>query len=120
MRPDYGACFSIVEEGEEQLIVVQEIERQHQQNLEAEELIAEIRQAISEAHELQVYAVALVKSGNVLKTSSGKIQRRKCKASFLAGDLEVLADWSENPRLTTKVRSLQNEVEFLAQQLNQK
>ncbi|MGB5916378.1 MAG: AMP-binding protein, partial [Phormidesmis sp.] len=120
MRPDYGACFSIIEEGEERLVVVQEVERSHQQNLNADELIAEIRQAISEAHELQVYAVALVKSGNVLKTSSGKIQRRKCKASFLAGELEVLADWSENPRLTSKVRSLQTEVEFLAQQLGKK
>ncbi|MGC1307183.1 MAG: fatty acyl-AMP ligase [Phormidesmis sp.] len=120
MRPDYGACFSIIEEGEEQLVVVQEIERSHQQTLNADETIAEIRQAISEAHELQVYAVALVKSGNVLKTSSGKIQRRKCKASFLAGELEVLADWSENPRLTNKVRSLQGEIESLAQQLTQK
>ncbi len=120
MRPDYGACFSIIEDGEEQLVVVQEIERQQQQTLEADELIAEIRQAISEAHELQVYAVALVKSGNVLKTSSGKIQRRKCKASFLAGELETLADWSENPRLTEKVRSLQNEVESLVQKLSNK
>ncbi len=120
MRPDYGACFSIIEEGEERLVVVQEIERSHQQNLAADELIAEIRQAISEAHELQVYAVALVKSGNVLKTSSGKIQRRKCKDSFLASELEVLADWSENPRLTSKVRSLQTEVESLARQLGKK
>ncbi len=120
MRPDYGACFSIIEEGEERLVVVQEIERSQQQNLPADELITEIRQAISEAHELQVYAVSLVKSGNVLKTSSGKIQRRKCRASFLAGELEVLADWSENPRLTSKVRSLQTEVEFLAQQLGKK
>ncbi|NJM98097.1 MAG: fatty acyl-AMP ligase [Phormidesmis sp. RL_2_1] len=120
MRPDYGACFSIIEEGEEQLVVVQEIERQYQQTLEADELIAEIRQAISEAHELQVYAIALVKSGNVLKTSSGKIQRRKCKASFLAGELDVIADWSENPRLTAKVRNLHNEVESLAQKLSQK
>ncbi len=118
MRPDYGACFSIIEDGEEQLIVVQEVERTYQQGLDADELIAEIRQAISEAHELQVYGVALVKSGNVLKTSSGKIQRQKCKASFLAGELEVVADWSENPRLTAKVRSLQNEVESLAQQLS--
>ncbi len=118
MRPDYGACFSIIEDGEEQLVVVQEIERQHQPNLEAEALIAEIRQAISEAHELQVYAVALVKSGNVLKTSSGKIQRSKCRANFLAGELEVLADWSENPRLTAKVRSLQHEVESLVQKLS--
>jgi acyl-CoA synthetase (AMP-forming)/AMP-acid ligase II len=118
MRPDYGACFSIIEDGEEQLVVVQEIERTQQQSLDADELIAEIRQAISEAHELQVYAVALVKSGNVLKTSSGKIQRQKCKASFLAGDLEVLTDWSENPRLTAKVRGLHKEVESLVQQLS--
>ncbi len=120
MRPDYGACFSIIEDGEEQLVVVQEIERQHQRDMDSDELISEIRQAISEAHELQTYAVALVKSGNVLKTSSGKIQRRKCKSSFLAGELEVLADWSENPSLTDKVRSLQNEVESLAQKLTNK
>ncbi|MEL6815971.1 MAG: AMP-binding protein, partial [Cyanobacteria bacterium J06598_3] len=120
MRPDYGACFSIIHEGDEQLVVVQEIERSQQQSLDADELIAEIRQAISEAHELQTYAIALVKSGNVLKTSSGKIQRRKCKASFLAGELEVLADWSENPSLTNKVRSLKHEVESLAQKLTKK
>ncbi|MEM9088584.1 MAG: fatty acyl-AMP ligase [Cyanobacteria bacterium P01_F01_bin.53] len=120
MRPDYGACFSIIEDGEEQLVVVQEIERQHQRDMDSDELISEIRQAISEAHELQTYAVALVKSGNVLKTSSGKIQRRKCKSNFLAGELEVLADWSENPSLTDKVRSLQNEVESLAQKLTNK
>ena len=118
MRPDYGACFSIIEDGEEQLVVVQEVERSHQNSMDAEELITEIRQAISEAHELQVYAVALVKSGNVLKTSSGKIQRQKCKSSFLAGELEVLTDWSENPRLTAKVRNLTHEVESLAQTLS--
>jgi acyl-CoA synthetase (AMP-forming)/AMP-acid ligase II len=117
MRPDYGACFSIMEEGEERLVVVQEIERSHQQTLPAEALMAEIRQAISEAHELQVYAIALVKSGNVLKTSSGKIQRRACQTRFLDGSLDVIADWSENPRLTAKVRNLQNEVETLAKQL---
>ena len=120
MRPDYGACFSIIEEGEERLVVVQEIERSQQRDLNAEELMTEIRQAISEAHELQTYAIALVKSGNVLKTSSGKIQRRKCKSSFLAGQLEVLADWSENPRLTAKVRDLHNEVESLVQKLTKK
>ncbi|MEO0756446.1 MAG: fatty acyl-AMP ligase [Cyanobacteria bacterium J06648_16] len=117
MRPNYGACFSIIVDGEEQLVVVQEVERSHQKDLPAEEIITEIRQAISEAHELQVYAIALVKSGNVLKTSSGKIQRQGCKASFKAGTLEVLADWSENPSLTAKVRNLHNEVETLAKQL---
>jgi acyl-CoA synthetase (AMP-forming)/AMP-acid ligase II len=117
LRPDYGACFSIIEDAEERLVIVQEVERSSQQDFPADDIIAEIRQAISEAHELQVYAIALVKSGNVLKTSSGKIQRQACKASFLAGELEVLADWSENPRLTAKVQNLKNEVESLAQQL---
>ncbi|MEO0456977.1 MAG: fatty acyl-AMP ligase [Cyanobacteria bacterium P01_A01_bin.114] len=117
MRPDYGACFSIIEEGEERLIVVQEVERSHQQALPVDEVLADIRQAISEAHELQVYAIALVKSGNVLKTSSGKIQRRACQARFLAGELEVITDWSENPRLTSKVRSLEQDLESLAQQI---
>lgn len=124
MRSDYGACFSIIEDGEERLVVVQEVERSQQNRIKdptaAENLITDIRQAISEAHELQVYAVALVKSGNVLKTSSGKIQRRKCKTSFLAGELEVLTDWSENPGLTAKVRNLTSEVESLAQKLTDK
>ncbi|MEM1241536.1 MAG: fatty acyl-AMP ligase, partial [Cyanobacteria bacterium P01_H01_bin.26] len=117
LRPDYGACFSIIQEGEEQLVVVQEVVRSQQQDLNADVTIADIRQAISEAHELQVYAIALVKSGSVLKTSSGKIQRRACRSRFMAGELEVIADWSENPSLTVKVRDLHKEVESLAQQL---
>ncbi|NEQ52085.1 MAG: fatty acyl-AMP ligase [Leptolyngbya sp. SIO3F4] len=117
LRPDYGACFSIIDEGEEQLVVVQEVERSQQKELDVAEMMAEIRQAISEAHELQVYAIALVKSGNVLKTSSGKIQRRACRNRFVAGELDVIADWSENPSLTTKVRGLHKEVESLAKQL---
>ena len=98
-------------------MVVQEVVRSQQQDLNADATIADIRQAISEAHELQVYGIALVKSGSVLKTSSGKIQRRACRSRFMAGQLDVIADWSENPSLTVKVRNLHKEVESLAQQL---
>ena len=117
LRPDYGAAFSIIDDGEEKLVVVQEVERQYQLTLEAEELLADIRQAISEAHELQVSEIALVKSGNVLKTSSGKIQRRACRDNFLAGTLEVIADWSENPRFTAKMQSFNNDIETLEHQV---
>jgi acyl-CoA synthetase (AMP-forming)/AMP-acid ligase II len=116
LRPDYGAAFSIDLDRTEQLIVVQEVER-NAPDFNADEMIAAIRQAISEAHELQVYAVVLVKSGNVLKTSSGKIQRQACKASFLAGELEVLADWSENPQLTSRFQKLRVEVESLSEKI---
>ena len=117
LRPDYGSAFSIIDDGEEKLVVVQEVERQHQLNLNAEELLADIRQAISEVHELQVSAIALVKSGNVLKTSSGKIQRRACRSRFLAGSLDVITDWSENPRFSTKMRNFSDDIESLARQV---
>lgn len=117
LRPDYGAAFSIIDEGEEKLVVVQEVERSQQLTLAADEILADIRQAISEGHELQVSAIALVKSGNVLKTSSGKIQRRACRNNFLTGKLEVLADWSENPRLTAKMRDFNTDVDALERQV---
>lgn len=116
LRPDYGAAFSILVNDEERLVVVQEVERQ-QQDFNTDEVIAGIRQSIAETHELQVYAVVLVKPGNILKTSSGKIQRRACKTSFLADELEVLADWSENPRIKSNFKNLQSEVNSLLEKV---
>jgi acyl-coenzyme A synthetase/AMP-(fatty) acid ligase len=49
-----------------------------------------IKRAVAKYHELGVYAVQLLKSGAIPKTSSGKIQRRACRASFLSGSLEVI------------------------------
>ncbi|MBD2070857.1 fatty acyl-AMP ligase [Leptolyngbya sp. FACHB-671] len=116
LRPDYGAAFSTEIDGEERLVVVQEVERQ-QQNIDFDQVIGEIRQAIAEQHELQVYAVVLAKPGNILKTSSGKIQRRACRTSFLAGTLDVLEDWSENPQIRASFRNLQGDVSSLLEQV---
>ena len=116
LRPDYGASFSIDASGEEKLVVVQEVERRTE-NLDADKLIADIRQEIAEQHELQVYAIALAKPGTILKTASGKIQRRACRHNFLTGKINVVADWSEDPKLTTKFKDLQEEVENLATQV---
>lgn len=116
LRPDYGAAFSIEVRGDEHLVIVQEVERRTQ-DLDVEKVINDIRQAVSEEHELQAYAVVLAKSGNILKTASGKIQRRACRSNFLAGTLDVIADWSENPQLTSKYRKLEAEVESLASQM---
>lgn len=116
LRPDYGAAFSVQDKGEEKLVVVQEVERRTE-NLDTDQLIADIRQEIAEQHEIQVYAVILGKPGNILKTASGKIQRRACRDKFLTGTLNVLADWCENPKLTAEFRSLNGELESLAEQI---
>ena len=116
LRPDYGAAFSIQDKGEEKLIVVQEVERRSGV-LDTETIIADIKQEIAEQHEIQVYGVVLAKSGNILKTASGKIQRRACRDKFLAGTLTIIDDWCENPELSIKYRSLKGDVDSLAEKV---
>ena len=89
LRKGSVAAFAVEVKNEEKLVVVQELE--FRQKPSFEEVIATIRQAVSLEHEVQVYAVVLIKGGSIPKTSSGKIQRRACKAEFLAGTLKVLA-----------------------------
>lgn len=84
-----GSCaaFAVEVAHEERLVVVQELEFRAKPNFE--EVTAAIRQAVAEVHEVQVYAVLLIKAGSIPKTSSGKIQRRATKANFLANKLKV-------------------------------
>ncbi|ARU63056.1 hypothetical protein CBW65_20310 [Tumebacillus avium] len=86
-----GAAFAVEVDGEERLVVVQEIERAHRK-ADLSAVIAAVREQVSQEHELQVYAVVLLKPASIPKTSSGKIQRHKCKERFLEGSLEVVAD----------------------------
>jgi len=89
IRPGCGAAFSVEVDGDERLVMVQELGRR--QPPDTAEVIADIRRAIAEQHEMQAHTVVLVKLGSVPKTSSGKIQRRACRAAFVAGELDVIA-----------------------------
>ena len=96
-QPGFSAAFSIDVASEERLVVVAEVERRYLQQ-DVAEFVGAIRQAISENHELQAYDVVLVHHGSVPKTSSGKIQRRACKAAYLARELEVIETIGEGDR----------------------
>ncbi len=87
-----GAAFSIDVNDEEQLVIVQELTRT-QRNADQPEIFRAIRRAVSENHDLQVYAIQLLKPLSVPKTSSGKIQRHACKNGFLENSLEVYGEW---------------------------
>jgi acyl-CoA synthetase (AMP-forming)/AMP-acid ligase II/acyl carrier protein len=88
LRLGSSAAFAVEVEQEEKLVVVQELEFRAKPNLE--EVTVAIRQAVSQAFEVQVYAVVLIKPGSIPKTSSGKIQRRATKAEYLAGTLNIV------------------------------
>jgi acyl-CoA synthetase (AMP-forming)/AMP-acid ligase II len=108
IRPGCCAAFSVDVAGKEQLVVLIEIDphyqpdheqtetqrdaEPHRKSLNGQEVVRAVRQAVSEQHALQTYQAVLLKAGSILKTSSGKLQRRACCASFLAGNLSI---WDE-------------------------
>ncbi len=96
LRPGCGAAFSIEIGGEEKLVIVQEVERTYLQALDTEGIVKSIQGAVSEEYELDIYAVVLLKPGHILKTSSGKVQRRACRAGFLDGSLVVAGEWRQS------------------------
>ncbi|QMS92029.1 amino acid adenylation domain-containing protein [Nostoc edaphicum CCNP1411] len=88
LRAGANAAFTLEVNNEERLVVVQELEFRAKPDLA--EVARAIRQAITEEHEVQVYAVVLIKPGSIPKTSSGKIQRRATRAQFQNGELNVV------------------------------
>jgi acyl-CoA synthetase (AMP-forming)/AMP-acid ligase II/acyl carrier protein len=96
LRAGGGAAFSIEVNGVERLVMVQEVERSAVRQLPAEEIFAAIRRAVSEQHQLKIYAIALLKPGSIPKTSSGKTQRTECRAQYLDDRLEPLESWCES------------------------
>lgn len=108
IRPGCSAAFSVDIAGKEQLIVLAEIDPRYQlikseedlqavsgtprKPLMAQDVVSAVRKAIFDEHIIPVYRVMLLKAGGILKTSSGKLQRRACRDAFLA---ESLSAWDE-------------------------
>jgi hypothetical protein len=64
-----------------------ELERDALKELDVDALGAIARRAVAEAHELHLHTLVLLKTGTVPRTSSGKIQRARCRQDFLADEL---------------------------------
>lgn len=92
LRAGCGAAFSIEVGDEEQLVVVQEVERRYIRKLDAEAVIGAIRQSVTREHGIQAYAVVLLKTSSLPKTISGKVKRRLCREHFIQGSLNVVAE----------------------------
>jgi acyl-CoA synthetase (AMP-forming)/AMP-acid ligase II len=107
LRPHCSAVFLADVSGKERLIAVAEVEPRYLRRtskgngkcnsngeerplLDPTEVSRAVRRAVAEDHDIQVYAVSLLRPGRIPKTSSGKIQRHACRAGFLAGTLDQI------------------------------
>lgn len=79
----FGAAFSVLINGEENLVVVQEVERTQRNKVDIDDLRDAINRAVFSVHGLHAYSVLIVNPGEILKTSSGKIQRHACRKKYL-------------------------------------
>ncbi|EDX72645.1 AMP-binding enzyme domain protein [Coleofasciculus chthonoplastes PCC 7420] len=95
LRPDAGAAVSIQVNGLEKLVITQEVERSYLRKLNVDEVVGAIRKVVAADYDLDVYAVALLKTASIPKTSSGKIQRRTCRDRFLQQTLDVVGEWQQ-------------------------
>ncbi|GJL56404.1 MAG: hypothetical protein NPIRA02_35360 [Nitrospirales bacterium] len=90
LRDGSGAVFSIDVEDEERAVVVQEMNARVKCDIQ--EVATAIRTAVADAHEVQVYAIALIKPGHLPKTSSGKVQRYLARDRFLGRELDLIGE----------------------------
>jgi acyl-CoA synthetase (AMP-forming)/AMP-acid ligase II/3-oxoacyl-(acyl-carrier-protein) synthase len=91
-RAEPGAAFSVEVQGEERVVVVQEID--HRQGADPEALISEALEAVRQLHGLSLQACVIVRRGSVARTASGKVQRQAMKRAYLDGALDVVARWN--------------------------
>ena len=107
LKPNCGAAFAIEVEGEEKLVIVQELDRNYRHVL-ANDIAATIRWKVFDQHLIDVFAIALLKPGSIPKTSSGKIQRRACKQKYLDSSLDILSQWRSPQKEPSNLTSLIN------------
>lgn len=87
-RPNSGAAFGCLLDGEERLIVLQEIDRQTRK-IDLEELKQQVRRAVAQHHQLEVYETVFLRNGTLPKTTSGKVRHHECRRRYLSRQLTL-------------------------------
>jgi 8-amino-7-oxononanoate synthase len=90
LEAGFGAAFAVDDHGRQRLVLVQEVTRNAETNFTP--ALKACREAVLDEHGLALHTILLVRCGTIPKTSSGKVQRRACRAAFLAGELKALAE----------------------------
>jgi 8-amino-7-oxononanoate synthase len=96
LRRGYCAAFTVPETSGlgnvERLVIAAEVGRHH--DSATDRLVFQaIRQQLAMGSGVTPDEILLVRSGGIPRTSSGKLQRRACRAAFLAGTLDTVGHW---------------------------
>jgi acyl-CoA synthetase (AMP-forming)/AMP-acid ligase II len=91
LRPGCTAAFAHAVADGEQVVVAAELRDPSLPTTElAAEVVPAIRAAVSRSHNVSCHSVLLLPPRSLPKTTSGKVQRGRCRDRWLAGRLPVL------------------------------
>lgn len=89
---DMGAAFSITVEGHEELVLVHQWRRECR-DADHNQIIHAIRTAIVSEHEIDPHAIVLIRPASLPITSSGKVQRGRCREMYQNGEFAISTEW---------------------------
>jgi natural product biosynthesis luciferase-like monooxygenase protein len=92
LRGDLCIAFGLDDGTGEQVVVVVELTRELMR-AEHAGIIDVLRERVTAEHDVAPAAVVLVKTTTLPRTSSGKVQRQRCRQDFCDGMLDVVAQW---------------------------
>jgi acyl-CoA synthetase (AMP-forming)/AMP-acid ligase II/acyl carrier protein len=94
LLPDSGAAFSQEVDGEERLILVNELDRAHRK-ASFDEIFRTVRGRVTEQHGVTPHALVLIRPTTLPRTTSGKVQRSVAAEQYASRQLKVIAEWSK-------------------------
>jgi acyl-CoA synthetase (AMP-forming)/AMP-acid ligase II len=102
---DTGAAFSVGEPGHEDLVVVHQVSREHRRG-DMAPVFRAIRAAIVEEYEVDPQAIVLLRPATLPLTSSGKVQRSRCREMYAAGEFDEQERWTRPAETPLATRTL--------------
>ncbi|MER7584619.1 condensation domain-containing protein [Kitasatospora sp. NPDC097691] len=100
-RSGCGAAVAAEHDGEQVLVVLQEVEGRALATIDVAQATAAVRAAVMDRCDVAVHEVLLLRPGTVPKTTSGKIQRSLSRQRYAAGEFEALGDGPAAPAAET-------------------
>jgi acyl-CoA synthetase (AMP-forming)/AMP-acid ligase II/acyl carrier protein len=95
-----GVVVGIEEAGRVQLVAMHEVRRDSWRTIDPGEVFDAIRRAVARDHQLALHGIVLIKPFSLPKTSSGKVQRARCRRALQERNLpssSVLHQWWAPP-----------------------
>ncbi|MFG0255090.1 MAG: AMP-binding protein, partial [Rhodopirellula sp. JB053] len=91
--PGGGGAFLVEDDGDCNLVLVQEVDRAASA-ADREAIIPEIRRNVTAEHDVFVHEVILLRMGSLPRTTSGKVRYADIREQYRQGELQSVCRWS--------------------------